>query len=287
MATKDPLRIAGQPAPTPAERAQAEALALASGRPAKMCRAALIQAGGDDAGARALLDDQTFIRMNIDYDMGKIAKLGEDPMKLQQYINGQLALHGALTPEMIKASEAAVEMYEEERPEREAYEKRVKAAIGTAIVDPVLGKLRWDMSWEGKANVPPFGKLPFSIDTDEGNDDLATPPAVAHREAFERFVAAAGELRPVIETANFEYFQRVRPIYEESGMEPPPKVTSAAALWKHLSGMRLLVPPQDGKAWRVELSWNCDWDEEHGHAVYIEGGRIVNVGIQGEGYEAS
>lgn len=290
MSKKDPLRIIGQPNPTPTEREQAETLALASGRPAKMCRAALIQAGGDDAKARTLLDDEEFIRLNTDYDINLIGKLaGDNPMKAMQYFIEQHALHaGGLTADQKKEYKAAgkrVKQYEKRRSKMEAHEKQVKAATGTAMVDPVLGKLRWDTLWEGKADVPPFGKLPFAIETDKGMYDVATPPSAPHRKAFEQFVAAAEKLRPAIEKANFEYFQRVRSNYEDSGMKPP-KITSATALWKHLRSIALHIPHQDGKAWRVALSWNCSWDEEHGHAVYIEGGRIVNVSIQGDGYDA-
>ena len=64
-----------------------------------------------------------------------------------------------------------------------------------------------------------------------------------------------------------------------------PDVKDAAALWDELSNAALFIPLQDGKSWRVELTWGCTWDKEHGHAVYVEGGRVVNVGIQGEGYE--
>jgi hypothetical protein len=47
MPVKDPLKIIGQPPPTEAERQQVMAFAEATCRPAKFCRAALIEAKGD------------------------------------------------------------------------------------------------------------------------------------------------------------------------------------------------------------------------------------------------
>ena len=287
---KDPLKIIGHPNPTPAEREQAEALAKASGRPSKFCRAALLEAGGDPVKARALLEDKQFILMNTDFDLNAMESLGDNPMALMDYVLRQQAAHaGKSEAELhadpnVKRLRRGLAAYEAERPQREAHERRVKKTKGTKLTDPVLGRLTWDLGWERRVDVPAFGKMDLHVDTDREADDIATPPTDAHRNAFTAFMRVAEKLYPKVENANFKYWQRVRPAYEAPGWDlPNPK--DARALWKALSHPTLYIPLQDGKSWRAELSWACDWDVEHGHAVYIKGGRIVNVGIQGEGYE--
>ena len=287
---RDPLKIVGKPKPTPAEREQAEALAKATGRPAKFCRTALLEAGGDEAKARALMDDAEFVRLHTDFDFSAMRALGDNPMALVEYMMRQQAVHAgrseadlAADPNFRQAmADAAI--LEAERPKREAHERRVREAKGRKLDDPVFGPLAWDSVWEGRADVPGFGEIPVLIDTDREMDDVATPPGDEHRKAFTAFLGAAGQLHAEVERANFEYFQRVRPNYDAPGWYVP-DVKDAAALWDELSDPSVYVPMQDGKSWRVELTWGCTWDEEHGHAVYVEGGRVVNVGIQGEGYE--
>ena len=287
---KDPLKIIGKPNPTPEERAQAEALSRQSGRPAKMCRAALLEANNDVARATALLDDPEFVRLNTDFDLGEMARLAsENPMAMAEYMMLQHAAHAGKSEADMGEDLARVRQagaaYEAERPNRESYERRERQAKGSKLRDPVFGQLTWDTFWSGKVDVPGFGKLPVSVETDVEPYAVATPPGDEHREALKKFIGAAGKLLPKVEKANFEYFQRVRDNYAEGGGEVP-DVRKAGDLWKELSSPGLHVPPQDGESWRVELTWNCSWDEEHGHAVYIEGGKVVNVGIQGEGYEA-
>jgi hypothetical protein len=286
---KDPLKIIGKPNPTPEERAQAEALAKQTGRPAKMCRAALLEANHDVAKATALLDDPEFVRMNTDFDLGEMARLASDnPMAMAEYMMRQQAAHAGksdadLGEDLQQVQKAAAD-YEAERPNREAYERREREARGRKLRDPVFGELTWDTLWEGEVEVPGFGRLPITVDADTEPYAVATPPGDEHREALTKFLAAAAKLRAKIEKANFQYFKRVRDNYAD-GHGDVPDVRTAADLWDELSSPALHVPVQDGAAWRVEMTWNCSWDEEHGHAVYIEGGKVVNVSIQGDGYE--
>jgi hypothetical protein len=287
---KDPLKIIGKPNPTPEEREQAEALAKRTGRPAKMCRAALLETKHDVKKATALLDDPEFVRMNTDFDLGKMARLAADnPMAMAEYMMRQHAAHAGMSEEDLgdefKQVQSDAAAYEAERPNRKAYEKREREARGRKLQDPVFGKLTWDTLWSGRVEVPGFGRLPVTVDADTEPYAVATPPGEEHREALTKFLAAAEKLRPKIEKANFDYFKRVRDIYAEGGGDVP-DVRKAADLWDELSSPELHVPVQDGKSWRVEMTWNCSWDEEHGHAVYIEGGKVVNVSIQGDGYEA-
>ena len=216
---RDPLKIVGKPKPTPAEREQAEALAKATGRPAKFCRTALLEAGGDEAKARALMDDPEFVRLHTDFDFSAMRALGDDPMALAEYAMRQQAIHAGRSEADLVADpnfqrvRAGVARLEADRPKREALERRDRKAKGSKLHDPVFGPLKWDGSWEGQADVPGFGKLPILIDTDRGMDDVATPPVDEHRRAFTSFMRTAEKLHAKVEKANFEYFKRVRPTY--------------------------------------------------------------------------
>jgi hypothetical protein len=287
---KDPLKIIGKPSPTPAERAQAEALAKQTGRPAKMCRAALLEARHNVAKAAKLLNDPEFIRLNTDFDLDLIASL-DNPLAAAEHMMRQQAIHAGksdkdLGPEFRAVQEGAAR-YERERPKREAHEKRVREATGKKLKDPVLGTLTWDTFWQGKLDVPGFGKLPMTIETDRDDDDVATPPRDEHYNAVHRFTAESEKLRAKIEKANFAYYRRVRPNYDDGVGKPPPVVKSAAAVWNELSKPEVHVPLQDGESWRIEINWGCSWDPEHGHAVYIEGGQVVHVSIHGDGFRDS
>jgi hypothetical protein len=61
-----------------------------------MCRATLLQANHDVARAKALLEDPEFVRMSTDFDLGEMAKLGEDnPMRMVEHMMLQQGAHGA------------------------------------------------------------------------------------------------------------------------------------------------------------------------------------------------
>ena len=270
---KDPLKIIGKPNPTPEARAAAEALSKQTGRPAKLCRAALLEASHDVARATALLNDGKFLLFNAETDDYEMMALAQRLMNQQSPQPRQDPLDSAYFQMLQQAIEG-------QGMPPDDYEERVEKATGTKLKDPVLGPLKWDTFWEGRVNAPAFGKMSLSVETDRELHDVATPPGDEHRAAFQHFLAAASEIYAKVERANFEYLDRVRDVYEDD----LPKVTEPADLWKELSSPTLHIPHQDGKAWRVELLWNCSWDEEHGHAVHIEGGKVVNVGIQGEGW---
>jgi hypothetical protein len=180
---KDPLKIVGQPNATPEERLQAESLSRETGRPAKMCRAALLQAGHDVNKAKALLDDPEFVRMNTDFDLGAIARLADNPMKAVEYTMLQQAAHAGKSEadlgKDLKRVRKVGDKYEAQRPKVEEYERRVKEAKGREITDPAFGRLTWDSLWEGTVNVPEFGKVRVTVEADAKKWDVATPPGDA------------------------------------------------------------------------------------------------------------
>ena len=167
---------------------------------------------------------------------------------------------------------------EARRREYRAQLKRRRPSRGATLKDPVLGALKWDGDmWEGSVTVPPFGKMPLTL---EGGKTVSEK----QRHALECFRKSAGKLHAALEQANFKYYGRVRPEYVESfGAQFIADVTSPAALWKELGKPALHIPRQTGKSWRVEINWPCTWDEEHGHAAYISNGKVARIGLQGEG----
>ena len=266
-----------KPDPTAEELAAAEALAKQTGWPVTMCRAALQYADGDAAKAAACFEDWKFITYNTDYGDPAAVKMADAFCRRR----AKEMMRRVPTAEEVRALEAQ----QATLARMEEWDKRAEKAKGTKLKDPVFGALKWDLMWEGKAMVPPFGKVDLTILTDDMVETIATPPDEAQREAFKAFVAAADKLYPAIEKANFRYFRRMQPTYDEAfGPERVPDVKNAADLWKELGRPTLHIPLQEGKAWRVELNWGCSWDEEHGHAVFIEGGKIVRVGQQGDGW---
>jgi hypothetical protein len=277
---KDPLGILGHPLPTPAERKATQALAKAMNRPPKLCRRALIKAGQDLAVAKKLLNDPNFCRRHVEYDIGVMSKF-RNPYEGRQYYLRQEAIYLGrsekdIAPEIAKLQRQA-EQYNKQRQKA-----KKEGARPSTLKDPVLGNLKWkDLAWEGRVVVPGFGKLPLTVETD--HFDPRQPPSDKHRIALKSLLASARKLRKAVEQANFNYLQRVRENYEDSDM-PVPKVSSPEKLWRYLSSPGLIIPLQRGKSWRIELVWNCTWDEEHGHLVGIRDGKVAHVGLQGEGW---
>jgi hypothetical protein len=277
---KDPLGILGHPLPTPAERKTVEALAKQLNRPPKLCRRALMKSNYDRAGATKLLNDPDFCRRHIEFDPAVMGRF-RNPYEGQQYYLRQEATYLGrsekdIAPKLAKLQKQA-EQYDKQRQQA-----RQKGQRPSKLKDPVLGNLTWkDLAWEGRVVVPGFGRLPLTVETD--HFDPRQPPSEKHQTALKKLIASGSSLRKKVEQANFKYLQRVRKNYEDSDM-PVPKVSSPEKLWRYLRSPALIIPLQRGKSWRVELTWNCTWDEEHGHLVGIRDGKVVHVGLQGEGW---
>jgi hypothetical protein len=128
------------------------------------------------------------------------------------------------------------------------------------ISDPVFGSLQWDWYWEGKADVPALGGT-IDLKVEAADEDAL--PSQDQRRVFRAFVADAGRLRPEIERALLEYYQRVRPIYQENASHYPggfdramPVLASGKEIWPLLMDASVMVPEQqDGDV--VVVAWNC------------------------------
>jgi hypothetical protein len=275
---RKPIKVILKGDPTPEELAAAEALANQTGWPATMCRAALEYADGDAAQAAACFADWQFIVANTDYSDPAALKMADAFCRRR---GKEMARR---VPPAVKARGLDAQWATPARMDE--WDQRAEQAKGTKLEDPVFGALKWDDMWEGKGTVPPFGEVDVTVETDDTVDAIATPPPDdQQRAALKAFVAAADTLYPAVEQANFRYFRDMSSTYAEP-MEAAhvPDVRSAADLWKELGRTTIHVPPQAGGAWRVQLNWGCTWDPEHGHAVFIEGGKIVHVGQQGDGW---
>lgn len=278
---EDPLGILGHPNPTPAERKAVEALAKQLNRPPKLCRRALIKSDHDLAKAKALLSDLDFCRRHVEYPIDLSRRIRNPYLAQIEYLRIEAPYLGRteqdIAPQIAKLQKQA-DRYEKKR-------QAVKQQGGppNRLNDPVLGDLKWDeFYWEGQVDIPEFGKMSLTVDTDS-DSNLRKLPDDKQRAALKAFVAGAARLHAAIEEANFKYFQGARQSYEQSGM-PVPKVQSAQKLWKHLSSPGLAIPPQRGKSWKIELTFACTWEEEHGHLVGIRDGKVAYVGLQGDGW---
>jgi hypothetical protein len=281
VVANDPLGILGHPLPTPAERKVTEALAKEFNRPPKLCRRALLKSGHDVAAAKKLLSDLDFCRRHVDYPIDLGSRFRNPYLAQIECLRIEAPYLGRseqdISPQVAKLQKRA-EQYDKKRQA-----VRQKGEAPRTLKDPVFGNLKWDdFAWEGTLSVPGFGRLALTVEAD--NDlNLRTAPDARQHNAMQKFLAGAKELRKAIEQANFKYLQRVRKGYDDSGM-PVPQVSSPDKLWRYLSTPAVVVPPQRGRSWRVELTWNCTWDEEHGHLVGIRDGKVVHVGLQGDGW---
>ncbi|MEM6560132.1 MAG: hypothetical protein AAF656_00900 [Planctomycetota bacterium] len=291
---KDPLKIVGQPKPTEEERAKVMAFAEATGRPAKFCRAALIEAKWDEAEARRLIDDETFVRMNTDFDFGAMSKLAENPAAFVEYMTRQQMTHaGASEADIAKATakaQADAAEFEREEAEFEKHEaERLAEVQGKTIDDPTFGKLTFDdYTWEGTVDLPPFGTgLGIAVEIDE--EDPA-PPTDRQRAAFEAFRADAANLRAKVEQAHFDEFRARRPdlVQEaESTREllpdlhtPVPDPQTPAEIWEQVDDETSIVVEADldDDPITITLGYAVDWDVEHGNYIRFRDGQVVETG---------
>jgi hypothetical protein len=129
-----------------------------------------------------------------------------------------------------------------------------------------------DPTWDGTAFVPFWGcDLDVSIDPDE---EGITPRQLAILRAVLNY---SRDLRPEFERALFAYYQadvdatycsydeHARPI-PGSG---PPKLTEPAQVWGLIDEPVLCIPWifRTETAVEFELSFNCEWNREHGLGV--------------------
>ena len=151
--------------------------------------------------------------------------------------------------------------------------------------DPVLGSLRFDVLWEGKVDLPPFGTgLDLLVDNEDDEGSTTLPPTERQREAFRQFAADATAMRDFAERASFDYYNSVkvqfRQFLRESAVERVPELAAAADIWRLLEGPPSVIvgPDVEGEPVPITLGYGCSWDVEHGHHVRFEDDKVTDVG---------
>ena len=140
-----------------------------------------------------------------------------------------------------------------------------------------------DPTWEGTAFVPFWGQeLDVSVDPDDGAITLRQLAVLRAILAYPR------DLRPEFEQALFAYYladvagtycsydEHAQPI-PGSG---PPKLTEPSQVWGLIDQPVVCIPWifRTPSAIEFELSFNCEWDREHGLGVRYRNWRPVKFG---------
>ena len=140
-----------------------------------------------------------------------------------------------------------------------------------------------DPTWEGKAFVRFWGQeLDVSIDPDDG---AITPRQLAVLRAI---LGYSQDLRPEFEQALFAYYQAevdgTYCSYDEHAQpipgSGPPKLSEPPQVWGLIDEPVVCIPCifRTGSAIEFELSFNCEWDREHGLGVLYRDWRPVRFG---------
>jgi hypothetical protein len=137
-----------------------------------------------------------------------------------------------------------------------------------------------DPTWEGRAFVPFWGsELDVSIDP---RDDGITPRQLTILRAV---LGHLHDLRPEFERALFAYYQAdvddTYCDYDEHGqLISSPKLTKPSQVWKLVDEPVVCIPSyfRTPSAIEFELSFNCEWDPEHGLGVLYRDWQPVEFG---------
>lgn len=167
------------------------------------------------------------------------------------------------------------------------------APLGDGIVDdrtipvtdaPLVGPLLLTSFWEGLVDLPALGgTLAVGIESPEGPGTGVAPSAA--QLAVLRDLAAAGDgLRAAVQAGVVGYYEDEVDSYREA-LGPDladidaPELETPEEIWLLLSPPTLFVPASkpDGVA-RVQLLFECTWDEENGLGVALEDGAVHDVG---------
>lgn len=151
------------------------------------------------------------------------------------------------------------------------------------ITDPVLGHLVFNTFWEGQRQTRWFGLVRLSIDTSPNEWTIAdNPPSESHRQALLQFLNAERDVFDRVQQALFDLYNQVKQSAREfltilGRPEQVPDLGNPKEIWSLLSDAGLHIPRQDDEGWRIELSWNCLWDEEHGVRMKLLNGEVDEI----------
>jgi hypothetical protein len=166
-------------------------------------------------------------------------------------------------------------------------QNQAKAARPT-LQDAVFGKLAADDdSWEGIAEDPRakrvFGSANKILLQVIRRDQES--PSESQRVAFQALLAASESVAAAIAQANFDYYVSVKQRYRDAAEEDEwdeflPDVAAVEDVERLLSKPTICIPPQDGNARCVVVTWECSWDPEHGHQVELRDETVEYAGMQ-------
>jgi len=147
----------------------------------------------------------------------------------------------------------------------------------------VLGRVKFDYSWEKKRVVSLFGKDRLITVIINGEEDGEFEQSQI--DAFIRFFNDKENLLVKAENEIYKYYQDVcleyRGRLEDSADEFAPIVSNKEELAKLVEINQIIFPYSFGKEIRkVGLLLNCTWEPEHGLAVKFENEKIIEVGYQ-------
>ena len=169
--------------------------------------------------------------------------------------------------------------YDDEDDDDEPSERR-------EIVDPALGKLRWDVNWQGHISASAFGKrVPLVV---EVFDDYPEPSA-AQRAAFDEYRRVEAKVFRAVERMLFDYYQSNK---EELRSYKPairtankrlPDLKKPSDVWRSAKVEAIVVPIQEKKRRVVAIDFKAEWDADHGTRAVIQNGVAKRLADPGEG----
>ena len=147
------------------------------------------------------------------------------------------------------------------------------------IDDPVFGRLTFDIIWEGRIEIEPFGVIQVTVDG--GNE--GKPPSDVQRAAVADLQSRTADLHMQILGAVFSHYCSHRDQYLALAVNPDhdvPGLSSAEEITTVLKGRpRLSVACHRlGEPPTLKLRWNSTFDDEHGITVYLVDGMVREVG---------
>ena len=154
------------------------------------------------------------------------------------------------------------------------------------MLDPALGKLRWDGNWQGHVTGSAFGKrVPLVV---EVFNDYAEP-SPEQRKAFAQYRDAEAKAFAAIERMLFDYY--VNNLDELRSYKPAirtpnkklPDLKKSSGIWKLAKVEAIVVPIQAKKARVAAVDFKTAWDGDHGTRAVIVNGKAKRLADPGEG----
>ena len=154
--------------------------------------------------------------------------------------------------------------------------------------DPIFGTLTFahDIQWEKEEPISLFGHdviVSFGHDGQAGPDDR-------QRAIYQQFQAKQEQLKPILQEAMFDYYQRVCEEYreaigeEEEADEYAPILTGSDEIWRLVEASSIFIPRQDAETvdnleYDFSISWHSTWDDEHGLQVGFRNWQVSVVDL--------